>query len=129
MYLISIGIVQDSYDIPAHAHPWVDPYNKHMAVFTSEKYFGSIWCKGKEINGNKQFKDNQIVRLEMDCEKGTLTLFLDNIQQPLFISRIRERVRFIIYLYKSGASCTIRSLKKLATSTVEHIENQKAIEW
>ncbi|KAA6383054.1 MAG: hypothetical protein EZS28_021420 [Streblomastix strix] len=61
-----------------------------------QKYFGSVWCKGKEINGNKQFKDNQIVRLEMDCEEGTLTLFLDDVQQPLFISGIKEKVRFIV---------------------------------
>ncbi|KAA6395763.1 MAG: hypothetical protein EZS28_008709 [Streblomastix strix] len=92
----AVGIVQDSYDIPSNAHPWLEPNNQHMIVFTSEKYFGSVWCKGKEINGNKQFKDNQIVRLEMDCEEGTLTLFLDDVQQPLFISGIKEKVRFIV---------------------------------
>ncbi|KAA6373390.1 MAG: hypothetical protein EZS28_031081, partial [Streblomastix strix] len=73
--------------------------------------------------------DNQIVRLEMDCEEGTLTLFLDDVQQPLFISGIKEKVRFIIYLYKSGASCTVRKLKKLSIPTAVHQINEQGIQW
>ncbi|KAA6362858.1 MAG: hypothetical protein EZS28_041614, partial [Streblomastix strix] len=125
----TIGIVEDSYVIPAGASPWNSPYKEHMIVYTGESYSGSIWQRGKAIDGNTQFSDNQIIRLEMDCEKGTLTFFLKDIQQSLFISGIKEKVRFIMHMYYSGSICTIRSLKKLVTPTSQHLENEKGIKW
>lgn len=33
----------------------------------------------------------------MDCDKGTLTFFFNDVQQPLYISGINEKVRFIVW--------------------------------
>ncbi|KAA6376427.1 MAG: hypothetical protein EZS28_028045, partial [Streblomastix strix] len=127
--IATIGIVEDSYVIPAGAYPWGSPYKEHMVVYTGKNYKGSIWQRGKEIDGNTQFSDNQIIRLEMDCEKGRLTFFLNDVQQPLFISGIKDKVRFIIYTYHQNSICTIRSLKKLVAPTSKHFANEKAIQW
>ncbi|KAA6363052.1 MAG: hypothetical protein EZS28_041422, partial [Streblomastix strix] len=64
-----------------------------------------------------------------DSEKGTLIFFVDGVQQPVYISGIKEKVRFFICMYYAGTSCTIRSLKKLSSPTSGHVPNEKAIQW
>ncbi|KAA6318172.1 MAG: hypothetical protein EZS28_054982, partial [Streblomastix strix] len=59
-------------------------------------YGFSVFYKGKGTNGNEKFKDNQILRLEFNSFKGTLILFIDNVQQPVYFYGIKEKVRFIV---------------------------------
>ncbi|KAA6356688.1 MAG: hypothetical protein EZS28_047785, partial [Streblomastix strix] len=66
---------------------------------------------------------------QFDSEKGTLIFFVDGVQEPVYISGIKEKVRFFISMYYADFSCTIRSLKKLSSPTSEHIPNEKAIQW
>ncbi|KAA6375980.1 MAG: hypothetical protein EZS28_028492, partial [Streblomastix strix] len=66
---------------------------------------------------------------QFDSEKGTLIFFVDGVQEPVYISGIKEKVRFFICMYYAGTSCTIRSLKKLNSPTSEHVPNEKAIQW
>ncbi|KAA6355490.1 MAG: hypothetical protein EZS28_048983, partial [Streblomastix strix] len=75
------------------------------------------------------FTNNQILKIEFDSGKGTLHLFVDGAQQPIYISGINEKVRFVIYMCTSGSTCTLRSLKKLLTPTVGHLPNEKALQW
>ncbi|KAA6355056.1 MAG: hypothetical protein EZS28_049417 [Streblomastix strix] len=89
----------------------------------------TVLYKGSYTPGNEMFQNNQIVRLEFDSEKGTLTFFLDEVQQPVYFSGIKEKVRFIIYMKKIGSSCIIRSLNKLVAPTVKQLEEEKEIKW
>ncbi|KAA6384997.1 MAG: hypothetical protein EZS28_019477, partial [Streblomastix strix] len=84
---------------------------------------------GVRASGNQGFDNNEIVRLEFDSEKGTLTFFLNNVQQPVYISGIKEKVRFVFALANSNETCVIRSLKKLAAATAVHVANEKAVQW
>ncbi|KAA6391353.1 MAG: hypothetical protein EZS28_013121 [Streblomastix strix] len=86
-------------------------------------------CKGIRHSGNTKYGDNQLVRAELDFGKQTLTFFLDNIQQPVYITGIREKVRFMVYMQMQGASCTIKSLRKLQQPTVGQVANMKAVQW
>ncbi|KAA6374447.1 MAG: hypothetical protein EZS28_030023, partial [Streblomastix strix] len=61
--------------------------------------------------------------------KGTLILFIDNVQQPVYFSGLKEKVRFIIYMNQDGSSCTIPSLKKLISPTSKQVVNEVAIQW
>ncbi|KAA6358601.1 MAG: hypothetical protein EZS28_045872 [Streblomastix strix] len=124
-----VGIVQDSYNIPDDSRPDQSPGQAHMAVYGVQIFSGNTWCKGNRTDGNAKFQNNQIIKMEYDSEKGTLIFFLDNIQQPVYITGIKEKVRFMIYLYNSGSSCTIRSLKKLAAPTSVYMPNEKAVLW
>ncbi|KAA6371839.1 MAG: hypothetical protein EZS28_032634 [Streblomastix strix] len=125
-----IGIVQDSYKIPADTNPTINPHIQNMAVFVGNGWTTSMICyKGIgtfEISG---FGDNQILKLEFDSKKATLFLFVDNIQQELYICGIKEKLRFIIYMYYTGSQCTIQSLKKLSAPTSSHVDNEKSVEW
>ncbi|KAA6366636.1 MAG: hypothetical protein EZS28_037837 [Streblomastix strix] len=124
----AIGIVRDSYDIPAKAGYASKPHTDHIAAFCTGGNY-PVYYKGYGTKGNYKFKDNQVLRLEFDSFKGTLILFIDYVQQPVYFSGIKEKVRFIISLYKPGSSCTIRSLKKLQAPTSKQIANEKAIKW
>ncbi|KAA6375250.1 MAG: hypothetical protein EZS28_029224 [Streblomastix strix] len=91
----AIGIVRDSYDIPANAVYCDKPHTDHIAVFRGGG-LTSVWYKGQGSESNSKFIDDQILRLEFDSFEGTLILFIDNVQQPVYFSGIKEKVRFIV---------------------------------
>ncbi|KAA6366957.1 MAG: hypothetical protein EZS28_037515, partial [Streblomastix strix] len=74
------SIVQDSYDITADAAHSLQP-----------PYSGSVNHKEQDTYGNSSFKENQSLRLEFDSDKGTLVLFIDDVQQPVYISGIKRK--------------------------------------
>ncbi|KAA6399992.1 MAG: hypothetical protein EZS28_004478, partial [Streblomastix strix] len=90
---------------------------------------GTVWYKGKQTIGNIPFINNQTVTLEFDSEKGTLFFFVGGAQQPVCITGIKEKIRFIIFMHFGGSICTIGSLKKLEAPTSVQIANKKAIQW
>ncbi|KAA6404080.1 MAG: hypothetical protein EZS28_000382 [Streblomastix strix] len=122
-----IGIVRDSYDIPANTFYWNKPHTDHIAAFGSG--YLPVCYKGQRTFGNTGFEDNEILRAEFDSFKGTLVLFVDNVQQPVYLSGINEKVRFIVSMIYAGSSCTILSLKQLMAPTSKHIANEVAVQW
>ncbi|KAA6398648.1 MAG: hypothetical protein EZS28_005824 [Streblomastix strix] len=92
----AIGIVRDSYDIPANAYYASKPHNQNIAAFSGGEFDYPVWYQGQGTYYNDKFKDNQILRLEFDSFEGTLILFIDNVQQPVYFSGIKEKVRFIV---------------------------------
>ncbi|KAA6370481.1 MAG: hypothetical protein EZS28_033992, partial [Streblomastix strix] len=126
----AVGIVRNSYDIPAGTKPWLKPHHEHIAIYSGSSWGrGCVYYKGKYTYGNIGFKENQIVRTEFDSEKGTLTFFLEGVQQPVFISGINEEVRFIVHMFQSGSNCIIRSLKKIPAPTAVRLPDEKEIKW
>ncbi|KAA6352751.1 MAG: hypothetical protein EZS28_051722 [Streblomastix strix] len=79
--------------------------------------------------GNTGFKGKQKVKQQFDSETGTLMFFLDGIQQLVYITRINEKVRFIVSWYHADQSCIIHSLKKLAEPTTSHDTIQIGTFW
>ncbi|KAA6371366.1 MAG: hypothetical protein EZS28_033107 [Streblomastix strix] len=105
-------------------------YTENMATYAGQDWGGgTVYYIGTNKSGNKSFTDNQIIKAEYDSEKGTLIFFVDGVQQPIYITGIKEKVRFIISMYFAGATCTIRSLKKLAKPTSGHVPNEQIVQW
>ncbi|KAA6364662.1 MAG: hypothetical protein EZS28_039811, partial [Streblomastix strix] len=93
----AVGVVRDTYIIPTDAYFTQNPHNQHMAAYSGQAWGtgGLVYYKGAPTVGNTSFADNQIVKAEYDSEKGTLIFFLAGTQQPVYISGIKEKVRFI----------------------------------
>ncbi|KAA6392200.1 MAG: hypothetical protein EZS28_012272 [Streblomastix strix] len=123
----AVGIVRDSYGIPAKANYYWKHHTDHIAAFCGTNNY--VWYKGQGTKCNAGFDGNQIFRLEFDSFKGTLILFIDNVQQPVYFSGIKEKIRFIISMNYAGQVCIIRSLNQLIAPTSVHIANQVAIQW
>ncbi|KAA6397744.1 MAG: hypothetical protein EZS28_006733 [Streblomastix strix] len=121
-----LGIVRDSFQIPAGIYPHQAGYNQHMATYHGTGWgANNIYYKGAITQGNTQFAEKQIVKAEYDSEKGTLIFFLAETQQPVYISGIKEK----ICMYYADSYCIIRSLKKLSAPTSGHVDNEKAVQW
>ncbi|KAA6386430.1 MAG: hypothetical protein EZS28_018043 [Streblomastix strix] len=122
-----IGIVQDSYSIPAGAHPNKSPYQEHLVTYHGPYHGGgTVSCKGKTVSGNIAIPGNSTVRAEYDSEKGTLIYFVNSVQQPVYITGIKEK---ILLWDDIGSSFTDISLKKLSTPTSGHVANEQAVQW
>ncbi|KAA6365877.1 MAG: hypothetical protein EZS28_038597, partial [Streblomastix strix] len=125
-----IGIVRDSYNIPSGVYPRGDPHRDHIIVYRgNNSYPGEVDYKQEQHQGNTKYIDKQKVKAEYDSFKGTLVFFNEGKQQPVFITGIKEKVRFVVYLYNSNSSCTIHYLKKLVSPSSAHVANEKAISW
>ncbi|KAA6354079.1 MAG: hypothetical protein EZS28_050394 [Streblomastix strix] len=126
----SIGIVRATSNLDTGYCPCCEDDGNDIVIY------GGCCCqicclahKHQRHSGNTQYGDNQLVRAELDFGKETLTFFLDNVQQPVYITGIREKVRFMVYMLQQGASCTIKSLRKLSQPTVGQVANMKAVQW
>ncbi|KAA6355200.1 MAG: hypothetical protein EZS28_049273, partial [Streblomastix strix] len=90
----ALGIVQDTFNIPV-GH---GPSTKSSTAFFCGKGYNSngiVYVKnGNNAQENAAFTNNQILKIEYDSGKGTLHLFVDGAQQPIYISGIDEKVRF-----------------------------------
>ncbi|KAA6369377.1 MAG: hypothetical protein EZS28_035096 [Streblomastix strix] len=67
-----------------------------MTVFVGKSWGTCICYKGSYSKEMSRFRENLILRFEFDREKGTLFLLVDSIQQELYISGIKVKVRFIV---------------------------------
>ncbi|KAA6375318.1 MAG: hypothetical protein EZS28_029155 [Streblomastix strix] len=112
----AIGIVRDTYNIPANAHPYDDPHCQHMVSYGMRGYYnrnGAVNYKGNGTEGNILYKDNQKIKAEFDSEKGTVIFSVDGVQQPVYVRGINEKVRFF----------------KLIAPTTKHVANEIAVQW
>ncbi|KAA6310615.1 MAG: hypothetical protein EZS28_056282, partial [Streblomastix strix] len=89
----ALGIVQDSFNIPVGHGPGS---NSGTAFFCGRAWSGRVCVKTGDFEaGNAAFTNNSILKIEYDSGKGTLHLFVDGAQQPIYISGINEKVRFV----------------------------------
>ncbi|KAA6355715.1 MAG: hypothetical protein EZS28_048758, partial [Streblomastix strix] len=78
--------------------------------------------------GNQQMKDGDIIAIEVNqAPPRTVHLFINNEQQPVYMSGIPEFVQFFFDLCEQGTSVTVLSLKKLAVPTVKNISEAKEV--
>ncbi|KAA6372210.1 MAG: hypothetical protein EZS28_032263, partial [Streblomastix strix] len=126
--LTCIGVMKDSLNFSSGQHS--PSYSDRCVSYSSKQYWqGQIYYKNNWTSGNEGYSAGQKVKEQFDSEKGTLIFFVDGVQEPVYISGIKEKVRFFIYMHYAGSSCTIRSLKKLSSPTSGHVPNEKAIQW
>ncbi|KAA6363363.1 MAG: hypothetical protein EZS28_041110, partial [Streblomastix strix] len=90
----SIGIVKATRNLVTGKCPCCEDGYQDIA------FYGGCCCQicclahnNNRHSGNTKYGDNQLVRAELDFGKETLTFFLDNVQQPVYIYGIREKVR------------------------------------
>ncbi|KAA6363884.1 MAG: hypothetical protein EZS28_040588 [Streblomastix strix] len=65
----AIGIVRDTYNIPANTHPCSNPHCQHMVSYGMSNYGngnGAVYYKGNGTKGNIIYKDNQKIKAEFD---------------------------------------------------------------
>ncbi|KAA6376213.1 MAG: hypothetical protein EZS28_028264 [Streblomastix strix] len=126
----AIGIVRDSHNLVVGKAAIESPNDQHTAILYNQSWgSGYVHCKGNNTPGKTGFKGNQKVKQQFDQGKGTLIFFIDGIQQPVYITGIKEKVRFIVSWYYANQSCIIHSLKKLAEPTTSHVANEVAVQW
>ncbi|KAA6362483.1 MAG: hypothetical protein EZS28_041991 [Streblomastix strix] len=95
------------------------------------QYAGKLFHNGKYTAGNQEIKDNDSVALEVNLNSTprTVHLFINNVQQPIFISGVPESVQFFFFIYQIGNSVTVLSLKRLTATSVQNIPGSKQIKW
>ncbi|KAA6402816.1 MAG: hypothetical protein EZS28_001656 [Streblomastix strix] len=94
----AIGIVRDSYNIPAGVHPDNKPHCDHIVSYGMSGYANGdrFYYKRVGTRGNIAYNDNQKIKAEYDSEKGTLIFFVEGVLQPIYATGINEKVRFIV---------------------------------
>ncbi|KAA6356977.1 MAG: hypothetical protein EZS28_047497, partial [Streblomastix strix] len=89
---------------------------------------GDICHKGDLTHGSFEFKDGQLITLELNMDAGTLHFFIDDILQPVYVRGINEPVKFYFWIYFKDSSFEIESVKKLTSPTAKVLPNEKAMQ-
>ncbi|KAA6382673.1 MAG: hypothetical protein EZS28_021799 [Streblomastix strix] len=122
-----VGIAKESFVITCPCN--IDAEENYKSLLY---YFGStgkVYCKDRKIEPNSKFSDDQLITMELNADLGTLHFFVDGIQQPAFVSGIKESVKFYYLLYQKDSSVTIVSVKQLSAPTIKKLANERAIYW
>ncbi|KAA6375990.1 MAG: hypothetical protein EZS28_028485 [Streblomastix strix] len=127
MTLPFFGVIRSGLSIPFGKVPSDNPYKKDNVIFF---FSGLVYQNGKEISGNQFMKDDDIIAIEVNMTiPRTAHLFINSIQQPVFMSGLPESVQFYFFLNSQGDSATVLSLKKLAAPTIANIPDAKEVKW
>ncbi|KAA6372272.1 MAG: hypothetical protein EZS28_032202 [Streblomastix strix] len=121
------GVLKTGLVIPTGQHAASSPYQKDSMLFHAQ---GEVYQNGNSALGNQKTKDNDTIAIEVNMTiPRTAHLFINSIQQPVFMSGLPESVQFYFFLDIVGDSVTVLSMKKLATPTIANIPDSKEIKW
>ncbi|KAK2947941.1 putative serine/threonine protein kinase [Blattamonas nauphoetae] len=77
--------------------------------------YGSVHQNGKKIaSGNQKAKPNSVVTIELDMNRHTLVLFVDDERQPHSLANIPQNVRFALEIYYTNKSADIVSFEEVS---------------
>ncbi|KAA6353819.1 MAG: hypothetical protein EZS28_050654, partial [Streblomastix strix] len=121
------GVLKTGLVIPTGKHANYSPYYKDNMFFY---YSGQVYQNVKNTTGNQAMKDNDIIAIEVNMTiPRTVHLFINSIQQPVFMSGLPESIQFYFFLNYVGDSTTVLSLKKLAAPTIANIPGAQEVKW
>ncbi|KAA6391745.1 MAG: hypothetical protein EZS28_012730 [Streblomastix strix] len=126
--LISVGIFEGGSNIDQYNEPNHLKFVFDKLLFNSK---GEVWqhhdCSTEK---NGPMKKGDIVSLEVDMNlPKTIHLFINKIEQPIFMSKIPNSVQFIFGLRDKGDSISMLSLKKTNIQSHKAISGRKKYEW
>ncbi|KAA6385131.1 MAG: putative NEK protein kinase [Streblomastix strix] len=87
----------------------------------------------KYISGNETY-DNDVtiimeVNMAVEREKRTLHFFVGGRQQPVSLSNLPDKIKFIVVRFNQGTSVSILSMAKIPNPTVRAIPGEQIIQW
>ncbi|KAA6397602.1 MAG: hypothetical protein EZS28_006873 [Streblomastix strix] len=91
--LEAVGIADESVEYQHHNFPWTNVDRNKIVVYY---LYGGIRHIGDYIEGNADFNKGDRVTLElnMDSNPRTLTFFVNDVEQPNYVTNIPPAVRF-----------------------------------
>ncbi|KAA6360465.1 MAG: hypothetical protein EZS28_044008 [Streblomastix strix] len=122
------GFMRNGLTIPFNSGPNVSPFQGDNAFFYED---GSAFWNGVPTTGNKRMKDKDVIEIEVNlkAQPRTAHLFINEKQQPIFISNIPEEVQFFFFVANKNDSVTVISLKTMNEPTITNISGAKELRW
>ncbi|KAA6383914.1 MAG: putative protein kinase domain protein, partial [Streblomastix strix] len=121
--ILAFGVMKASLQVP---YPCKPTFSDNVIIYWGD---GIIQHQQEEIKGNMGFDQGDVVVLELNTKKGTLHLFKNNQQQPVYVREIKGSVKFFVYLFYEYNSFTIISLKQFETPTAITLKNEYPIDF
>ncbi|KAA6390740.1 MAG: hypothetical protein EZS28_013732 [Streblomastix strix] len=123
----AVGIMKADNKIPFPCYPGRNTQNIIMLYYNGND--GDVYYQQTRALNNAQFKDGQLIAMELNADVGTLHFFVDGIQQPVFVSEIFQAVKFWFYIYNKESSFSVVSVKKLTVPTAKTLSKERALQW
>ncbi|KAA6372410.1 MAG: hypothetical protein EZS28_032063 [Streblomastix strix] len=122
-----VGVIDADYDIP---HPYNPGKDDKSAMFQSNT--GHIIQLQRDLVGNQPYRDEQVVCLEvnMDEDEHELRMFIDGVEQPVYLRGLPDHIRFFGFLWGSNKQFSVVSLRQVSQSKALGKSNQtRAEDW
>ncbi|KAA6403732.1 MAG: hypothetical protein EZS28_000751 [Streblomastix strix] len=114
-----VGIADESVQYGRYEEPQARGWEKIVEYFS----FGKILHIGHDfIRGNAEFNDGDRVALEinMDSNPRTLSFFVNDIEQPNFVTDIPSAVRIWAHLFWKDSSFKVLKFESVTEPTAKH---------
>ncbi|KAA6400315.1 MAG: hypothetical protein EZS28_004161 [Streblomastix strix] len=123
----NFGVMKSGLVIPFGMNGNQYPYFKDCMFFHSN---GSLYQNHKTPAGNQQIKEGDVAAIEVNlAEPKTAHLFINDVQQPVYMSGIPDKVQFFFNINFPGESVTVLSLRKLNVPNAKNISGEIEIKW
>ncbi|KAA6396206.1 MAG: hypothetical protein EZS28_008267 [Streblomastix strix] len=122
------GMMKSGLIIPNGKYANELSYAKDSMIF---RYCGRVFQNRNGTSGNQQMKTDDTVAIEVNMNSNlrTAILFINNKQQPVFVSGLPESVQFYFTIFHKEDSVTAISLKQLKSPTSTGILGAKEVKW
>ncbi|KAA6377744.1 MAG: hypothetical protein EZS28_026729 [Streblomastix strix] len=128
-FYFDIGITEPSVQYRQNEGP--QRYGNQLIRYCSGKgQIGHIY--GYEISGNEVFKDEQHIGVEvnMTTTPRTVHFFVNDVEQPVFVSGIPDKIRFFAHIWYDYSSFELLKFEKYHTRPKSKgLPNSLALEW
>ncbi|KAA6377641.1 MAG: hypothetical protein EZS28_026833 [Streblomastix strix] len=127
--LMAVGIADETVKYGRNE----EPYANGRRLLDMIGCMGNISHIGDSIQGNAEFHTGDRVALElnMDSNLRTLTFFVNDVEQPIFIINIPAAVR--AYLYQKDQAFEVLKFEAISEPTAKHAKGSRAFvygtEW
>ncbi|KAA6400795.1 MAG: hypothetical protein EZS28_003684 [Streblomastix strix] len=122
------GVMKSGLVVPFGQHTNTQPYAKDSIFF----YAGGVQQNLRNTPaGNSTITINGIAAIEvnMNTTPRTVHLFINNVQQPGYMSGLPESVQYYFQLWTMGQPAIVLPLKRLSAPTVTNIYITKEVKW
>ncbi|KAA6382905.1 MAG: hypothetical protein EZS28_021566, partial [Streblomastix strix] len=127
-YLLSAGIADESLSFVGDVYPSKLDVSK---IVDYSYYEGNLQHIGDWIKGNEGLEEGDRIAMELNMESSprTLTFFVNDKEQPNYVSNVPDAVRFFAYIAVEDSLFKILKFEEIPEPTAKHESESRSLEY
>ncbi|KAA6395644.1 MAG: putative Serine/threonine-protein kinase Nek3 [Streblomastix strix] len=127
LYYTSMGIADSSVKFGPNQSPLEFEYGGKTVGYWSNH--GLLHHSGSYIIGNAGYRCEQRVGAEIDMNERRITFFVEDEEQPVYVTGIPQSVRFWAYIHSPNSQFRVTRFERRSQSVSKGVQGSRSLEW